>query len=295
MEIIFLGTSCMVPTKERNHQSILLLYRGDRVLIDCGEGTQRQFKEVGRSIAKINTIFITHWHGDHVFGLPGMLQSLNASDYQQKLMIYGPEGTKKNIKNLFNTFNFVPVFDYKIMEIEKDKIELKDLIVNSAPLKHTTSCLGYSFKEKDRRKVNLDKVKKIGMEEGPLLGKLQNNEEIEWKGKKIKPEEVTYVVEGKKVSIILDTVPTKEGDNLVKGSDLLIAEAVYTEELKEKAKEYKHMTATQAAKMAAKNKVKKLVLTHFSQRYKTSEEIVKEAKEIFENTEASHDFLKIEI
>lgn len=296
MEIVFLGTSCMVPTKERNHQSIFLFYKGEGILIDCGEGTQRQMKIADIKFSKVNKILISHWHGDHVLGLPGLLQSINASGYDGKLFIYGPKETKERFNFLLKAFAFKLNFEYEIFELKnKDVIESKDLIIETRELEHGVPCLGYSIKEKDIRKIRVSVVKKLGIPDGPLLGELQNNKKIIWKGKEIKPEDATYVVKGKKVSIILDTAFCNNAIELAKESNLLISESVYDEELLDKAEEYKHMTARNAAYLASKSNSEKLILTHFSQRFKTIESILEEAKEIFPETSAAYDFMKIKL
>ena len=285
----------MVPTKDRNHIGIFIEYRGECILVDCGEGIQRQFKHVDIKPTKITKIFITHWHGDHVLGLPGLLQTLNKSDYDKKLQIYGPKGTKKSLEYMFKAFSFNLDFEYSIKEIKDDKIELKELQVISKPLDHGVPCLGYSFIEKDRRRIKPAEIKKLGIPESPLLGNLQNNKSITWKGKKILPKDTTYVVKGKKISIVLDTLINKNAYALAKDADLLICESTYTSDLEEKAQEYKHMTAKQAAQLASQSNVKKLILTHVSQRHKTPEKILEEAKTIFDNVEVSFDFMKLKV
>jgi len=296
MELVFLGTSCMVPTKERNHQSIYLKYREEGLLFDCGEGTQRQLKMAGIKPSKITKIFITHWHGDHVLGLPGLLQTLNASEYENKLEIYGPKGTKKRLVSLFSAFSFALNFDYEIKEINKNsKFEFKEFIIESKKLDHVIPCFGFAFIEKDRRKIKTNVVKKLGIPEGPLLGKLQNNKPITWKSKKITPKETTYLVKGKKIAFIFDTVPCKSAYALASGADLLVAESVYGSEHEEKAREYKHMTAGQAAQIAAQSNVIRLILSHFSQRYKTTDKIIEDASIIFKEVSAAHDLMKIKI
>jgi ribonuclease Z len=295
MKVVFLGTSCMVPTKERNHIGILICHEGECILVDCGEGIQRQLKVADIKATKITKIFLTHWHGDHVLGLPGLLQTLNKSEYDKKLEIFGPKGTKKSFEYLFKAFSFYPEFDYIIKEVEEEKIKLKELIVNSLPLDHGVPCLGYSFIEKDKRKIKPLIIKKLGIPEGPLLGELQNNKPILWKGKKINPEDTTYLVKGKKITIILDTSINNNMYTLAKDADLLISEATYTSDLEEKASEYKHLTARQAAELASQTNVKKLVLTHLSQRHKTPEKILEDAKNIFENVEIAYDFMKLKV
>jgi len=296
MEIVFLGTSCMVPTKERNHQSIFISHKEEGLLIDCGEGTQRQLKIADIKPTKITKIFLTHWHGDHVLGLPGLLQTLNSSEYEKKLEIYGPAKTKEKILLLFNAFSFTPSFEYTIIEIKKDFfVEFKELTVSAKELNHGVSCLGYSFVEKDKRKIKVPFVKKEGIPDGPLLGELQNNKKIKWKNKIISPEQATFLVKGKKISIILDTLPCKNAYLLARDADVLISEAVYSSDLVNKAEEYKHTTAKQAAELASGANVKNLILTHFSQRYKTSEEVLEEAKSLFPCVVASYDLMKVKI
>ncbi len=296
MEIVFLGTSCMMPTKERNHQGIFISHKEEGLLVDCGEGIQRQFRIAEIKPTKISVILISHWHGDHVLGLPGLLQTLNASGYEKKLKIIGPKGTKERFEFMFKAFSFTLGFEHEIKEVGGDSsIDLKDLVVGFLPLEHSVPCLGYTISEKDSRRIRVPFIKKLGIPDGPLLGNLQENKEIVWKGKKISPVDATYVVKGKKVSIVLDTLLCNNAFLLAKDADLLISEAVYVDELYKKSEEYKHLTAKQAAELASKSNAKKLVLTHFSQRYKTSEQVLEEAKDVFSNVIAAHDFMKIKI
>ena len=295
MEIVFLGTSCMVPTKERNHQAIYLSYRGDGLLVDCGEGTQRQLKKAGIKPTKISTILITHWHGDHVLGLPGLIQTLNALDYQQTLKIYGPVNSKKYFNHMFQAFSFKINFEYRIQEIKNDVVTLKNLVIKSRELKHSVPCLGFQVAEKDRRRIKQKVINQLGIPEGPLLGKLQNNEKIKWKNKIIKPEDVTYLVKGKKITIILDTLPCENASRLANNADILIAEAVYSNSLLNKAEENMHLSALQAAQLASSSSVKKLIITHFSQRYKSTKPLLDEAKMVFSNTRASFDLMKVKV
>ena len=155
--------------------------------------------------------------------------------------------------------------------------------------------MGYNFIEKDKRNIDVKKIKKFGIPEGPLLGKLQEGKTIEFKGKKITPKETTYIVKGKKISLIADTAPCKNCYTLVKDSDLLICEATFTSKLEEKGEEYSHMTAKQAALIANKANVKQLLLNHLSARYKTPDEILEEAKTYFHNSKVAEDFMKIKL
>ncbi len=297
MKITFLGTSCMVPTKDRNHISILLSYENENILIDCGENTQRQLRIANISPTKLTRILITHWDGDHVLGLPGLIQTLAANEYNKTLHIYGPRRSKKMISNMLKTYNMKDKIKFTITEIKKDGLFLKekDFSVLAYHLKHTSTCLGYSFIEGDVRKVNIDVLKKYRIPQGPIIGNLKKGLDIKYEDKIIKFEEATYLKKGKKISIILDTLLTQNCYNIAKDSDLLICEATFSNELENKAKAYKHLTAKQAAQIAKGSNVKELILTHFSQRYKTAQPLLKEAKKIFKNTIASKDFMTLSL
>jgi ribonuclease Z len=298
MEAIFLGTSCMKPTRERNHPAIFLSYRNEGLLFDCGEGTQRQLRLANLKPARITKIFITHWHGDHVLGLPGLLQTMASEKSEenagQVLEIYGPHGTKRFFDNMAKWLYYDARMEIAIKEVKGGKaFENKDFYVEALELEHKVPTLGYSFVEKDKRKINMAFAKKAGIPEGPLLGKLQEGKAIEWKGKKVTVEEATLPKKGKKMTYITDTLLCENCIRLAKDADILVCEAVYTDELKEKAHEYMHMTAKEAAQLANSAGVKKLVLTHFSQRYKTTEEVEKEAKDYFGEVVSSFDLMKI--
>ncbi len=286
----------MVPTKERNHSAVLISYSTEGILIDCGEGTQRQLKIAGIKPSKVTKILISHWHGDHVLGIPGLIQTLAKNEYDRVLEIYGPKGTMERMKNMFRAFSFEDKIETRIHEITKKRFfEGKDFFLEALPLEHGIITLGFSFIEKDKRRIRLDVVRKLGIPDGPLLGKLQSGKSITFKGKKITPEQVTYVVKGKKLSFIADTVPCNNALELAMNSDILVCEATYSTKLEEKAAEYLHMTSKQAGLLANQAKAKKLILTHFSQRYKTMEEIEDDAKDVFSNTICAYDFMKIKI
>ena len=296
MQITFLGTSSMVPTKERNQSGILISYGPEGILIDCGEGMQRQLKIAGIKLTKITKILISHWHGDHVLGLPGLIQSMSAAGYEKTLRIYGPVGTKKFMEKMFEVFIFDRRMDFRVYEVKSGKFFVGgDIILEAEPLDHNIETLGYNIIEKDKRKINLKFVKKRGIPEGPLLGKLQDGKSVVWKGKKIDVDNATYIVKGKKLSVISDTIPCKEADILAKDSDLLICEATYASNLENKGEEYGHMTAKQAAELANRSNTKKLVLTHFSARYKNAHELEEDARDYFDNVLCAKDFMKISL
>ncbi len=269
MEIVFLGTSSVKPTKERNHSAVFLSYGSDGILFDCGEGTQRQLTIAGIKPSKINKILISHWHGDHTLGLSGLIQTLGFMNYEQTLKIYGPIGTKKRIKAIFDSCDFEEKINIEVIEVKEGKIYDGDkYYIETYELKHSTRTVGYRFVEKNKRKINVAAVKKLGISEGPLLGKLQEGKSIVFNGKKINPKNTTYVIEGKKIAYVVDSVPTKNSIKMAKEVDILICDATYDSSLQEKAEQHMHMTAKDAGLIANQANVKKLIITHFSARYK---------------------------
>lgn len=297
ISLVFLGTSAAVPTKKRNTSAILLNYKNENILIDCGEGTQRQMKIAGINFMRLTKILITHWHGDHILGLPGLLQTMALQKYNKKLIIYGPIGSKIFLKKMLGDFVFRERIKIEVKEIKSGKFfENKDFILEAKPLKHSTKTLGYSFIEKNKLKLIKAKLIKAKITNHPKLALLKRGKTVIIKGKKLSPKNFAYKEKGRKISFILDTQICKNCIELARGADLLIAESSFTEKEKELAKERKHLTAKQAAEIAKKIKCKKLILTHISQRYqKNLKEVLKEAKKIFKKTELARDFLKITI
>ncbi|MBI2550000.1 ribonuclease Z [Candidatus Woesearchaeota archaeon] len=299
MEIVFLGTSSMVPTKERNQSAVFISHGSEGILVDCGEGTQRQFKITGIPLTKITRILVSHWHGDHVLGLPGVIQTLNSSTTGHRLQVFGPKGTRAQFEHMGKTF----LMEYgdgrlklEVNDIEEGMVfENDDFYIESKKLQHSVPCLGYSIVQKDRVHINLAAVKKLGLPEGPLLGQLQAGKTVTWKGKIVKPSEVTYATKGKKVTVIMDTELCNSAIELAEGADVLICEATYADELEGKAGEYKHLTAGQAATIANKAGAGKLVLTHFSQRYKTTQQVEEDARTTFDNVICAKDFMRLEV
>ena len=296
INITFLGTSSMIPTKERNHSSLLITYKNEGILVDCGEGTQRQLRIAGIRPGKITKLLITHWHGDHVLGIPGLIQNLAAHNYTKTLEIYGPKGSKKYLKNMMSGIILKERTKYVVKEISRG-IFYKDLefTLEATPVEHGTPCLAYSFKEQDKRKINLSYLKKFKLKQHPLLGKLQKGKSITYQGKKISVKKATNLIPGKKITIVMDTAPTKSALTLAKNSDLLITESTWGSEMEALAKKRKHLTSNLAAEMAKKAKVKKLILTHFSQRYKELESLKKQAQKIFKNIELAKDFMEVQL
>jgi ribonuclease Z len=292
----------MVPTKERNHLSVALEYNGSIFLFDCGEGTQTQIKKFKVPIGRIKKIFISHWHGDHTLGLNGLIQTLSNTDNIEKLEIHGPKETKTFIEHMLKSTIFDPKIELAIFEHEPKDGELLTIIdtaeyqIKCTKLAHSVPCIGYSFCEKDTLNVDKDKAKKLGLEQSPLLARIKMGLPIEYEGKKIKPEDLTYKKEGKKIAFVFDTRPCKEISLLIKNANVLVMEATYIfKKHGEKAEENDHMSAKETALLAAENNVKTLYITHFSQRYKDIKDIEEEAKESFENTISTYDGMEVVI
>ncbi|MDP3881439.1 MAG: ribonuclease Z [Nanoarchaeota archaeon] len=285
IKLTFLGTGNAIPTKMRNHTSILLSFRDENILIDCGEGTQRQFRYAGISPCKLTRILITHWHGDHVLGLPGLLQTLAMSEYKGVLKIYGPKGTKKMF-SLVESMIFGLKIRVEVNEIGPGVfIDRNEFLLEAQNMEHGIPCNAYSFILKDKRRLDKSKLKKLKLPNSPLLKDLQQGKDIVFNGKKIKVKDVSYTDKGKKVVFILDSALNDKAFSIAKGADLLVSEASFSSTEIGQAKEYKHLTAQEAAQIAKKASAKKLVLTHLSQRYEHNPKIIlNEAKNFFKNS-----------
>jgi ribonuclease Z len=296
--ITFLGTSQAVPTAKRNHTSVLMEYKDETILIDCGEGTQRQIRIAKINPCKITKILITHWHGDHVLGLPGLLWTLALNNYNKNLHIYGPKGTKYHMEMLYRLFVFTGKIKLDIHEVDAKFFENKDFSISAVPLDHGTPCNGYIFQEKDRLRIKKSALAKLKIphNEKHKIKELLDGKEITVNNKKINPKNITYFHKGKKIAFAWDTRACKNIELLAKDADLMIIESSYTSANKEQAEQYKHMTAHQVAEIAKKSKTKNMILTHLSQRYSKDESpILHEAKKIFKNTRIAEDFMKVEV
>lgn len=298
LKLTFLGTSDSIPSVRRNHSAILLNYNEENILVDCGEGTQRQFRKAHLNPCKVTRLLISHWHGDHVLGIPGLLQTLALSDYNKTLYIYGPKGTKKFMKNLLDTFVFKnDKYDIKVEEVsEKKFLDTNDFYIEAKSLNHGIPCNGYTFVRKGKLRIDKKKLEKSGLPSGPLLQKIKQGKNVSYNGKKFKAKDLVYEEKGKKISFILDTSFDAKISKFVKDSDLMISEATFDSELEEKAKKHKHMTSKQAGEIAKKAKVGKLVLTHISARYdKNPKKLLEDARKVFKNSFLVKDLEVLEI
>ncbi len=293
-KIIFLGTGSAIPTKKHNHPAMLIQFKGENILVDCGEGTQRQFRIANLNVCKITKILITHWHADHILGIPGLLQTLMLSGYNKKLEIYGPKGTKKMMQ-IYQSL-FVPKeksnkINIEIREVNGKFIETEDFILEAKPMKHGTPSLAYSFTIKEKTRINKSKIKGIKLPDSPLIAKLKKGQTIKIGDLKINGKKVIYKEPSRKVTFIMDTSINSNCKKIAKNSDILISESTFSIDAEELAKSHMHLTSGQAAKIAKQSKAKKLILTHLSQRHeKDSAEILRQAKRIFKNAEVANDF-----
>ena len=294
--ITFLGTGQAIPTAQRNHSGILLRYKDEAILVDCGEGIQRQFRKAKLNPCKLTKILITHMHGDHILGLPGLFQTLALNGYNKVLEVYVPEGTSQYIEKIFNIFVFIGKLKYDVKEVSGKFFENEDFILEAKELEHATQTNGYSFYEKPKFRIDKEKLEKLKIGNSPLIAKLKEGKDIEINGKKIKAKELVYSENGKKISFIFDTKYCENAIKLAKDSDLLIAESTYISEDEERAKEYMHMTSSQAAEIAKKADVKRLILTHISQKNSLKEDqLLKEAQKVFKKTELAKDFMEVKV
>ncbi|WP_295725241.1 ribonuclease Z [uncultured Methanobrevibacter sp.] len=297
MEITFLGTSSAVHSYTRSHPSIAIKAFGETMLFDCGEGTQRQLIYAKISPMKISKIFITHYHGDHILGMPGLLQSMNFRGRETKLTIYGPKGLD-NLQQAISNLGF-PDFDFPLEWIEIDSgtvIENEEYIIKAQRVKHNTLTLAYSVEELKKPRFLRQKAIDLGVPVGPKFGKLHSGESVEVNGEIIKPEQVLGPPrKGHKITYSGDTMPCEEIINFAKDSTILIHESTYKAEDKDKADLHAHSTSVDAANIALNSNSKELILTHISTRYTEVDDLLKEAQEIFKNTKIAKDLMKLEL
>ncbi len=299
IELTMLGTSCMVPTKDRNASSIYVEIGGKGILLDCGEGTQRQMNIANISRMKVRYIFISHWHADHTAGLLGLIQTIGFGVQNTELDVFGPIGTKDLFRNLMNASIFDNKMNIKVHEFNcpnlKKILDISLFKVEAINLDHGINCLGFRITERIKNKLKIKELTKLGIPEGPLFAKIQNGEDVVFKNKKIISKDYIIASKGKVLSYVADTVFTSNAIELCNESDLIISESTYAKKDEEKALEYNHMTSEQAGQIASMSNSKRLLLTHISQRYKNFEEVLSDAKDVFTDSELAYDFMKIKL
>lgn len=266
------------------------------ILFDCGEATQKQIMEAGISPMKIDDIYITHLHGDHILGLPGIVQSLAFRGRARPLHIYGPRGINELVDHIRHMGFYTIGYELITHEIEDDGIlyQQNDFRILSRKMKHTVVDYAYKIEQLRQPKFLRQKAIELGIPPGPLFGKLQAGKEVTVDGKIIKPEQVLGPPrEGVKVVFSGDTIPQESMIEFAENVDVLIHEATFTKDIKEKAFENGHTVAEDAALIAKKANVEQLILTHLSNRYTSSKPLLDEAKTIFENTVYAEDLMVV--
>jgi len=300
LHVIFLGTGGSVPTLKRSLPALVVQREGELLMFDCGEGIQRQMVKAGIGFHKKMKIFVTHLHGDHVLGLPGLLQTMALLDRSRKLDVYGPVGIKRFLECIKETVQFVLTFPVEIHEIDEEGTvcDEGEYAVEAVWANHVIPSLAYSFVEKSRPgRFYPERAKALGVPEGPLWSKLQSGKAVMLPdGSVVKPEQVLGKARaGRKIVYSGDTRPFKSFVKFASGADLLVHDGTFDDELAERAKEDGHSTAGQAAETAKKARVKRLVLMHISARYGDTSKLLEQARKVFEKTEVAEDFMKIEI
>jgi len=300
LNIIFLGTAGSVPTTKRSLPAILIQRKGEQIMFDCGEGAQRQMIKAKISFHKKMKVFITHMHGDHVLGLPGLLQTMALLDREREIKVYGPPGIKRFLAGIRETVQFALTFPIEIHEILNGGVVCneEEYTVQAAWANHVIPSLAYAIIEKPRPgKFYPEKAKALGIPEGPLWSKLQHGHMVKLPdGRIVKPEDVTGPSRhGRKIVYTGDTRPFRGFTKFASDADLIIHDATLDDELADRAYEDGHSTPEQAAKNAKKAKAKKLVLTHISARYDDTGILLQQAQKIFKNTLVAEDFMRIEV
>lgn len=288
IKVTFLGTSGSVPQKEKNFASTVLSFRGDKLLFDCPEGTQRQLMKSEHSMMGVDNVFISHMHADHFLGLFGWISTMTLNQRKEKLIIWSPKGGTEKIKRIMKEVIY-PSFAIEFKEVKKGTLLKNEFFeVSAFPLEHEIACYAFVFKESGKKgEFNRKKAEGLGIPPGPLYAKLVAGEKVKVGNKTFTQKDVmdySKSREGRKIVFGSDTRPTKEMVSQAKGAELLVHEATFLDKQKEKAVEAMHSTVLEAAEIAKKAKVKKLALFHFSARNTEEKEILEEAQKTFKET-----------
>lgn len=306
MDLLFLGTGAGMPSKERNVTSVALRLHEERStfwLFDCGEGTQHQVLRSPLRLSKLEFVFITHLHGDHLYGLPGLLSSRSNQGGESPLTVFGPKGLKEYIRVSLDVSETHLRYVLHVVEIEEAGGTVLDdghFEVTALPLDHRIACYGYRIREYDRPgTLQQERLKALGVPPGPLYGRLKAGEKVVLDdGRTIDGNEYVGPPEaGRIVAIIGDTRPCAEAVELARGADLLVHEATFDAELKELARQFYHSTSRQAADIAREAGAGELVLTHISSRYQDTgtKLLLDQAKMSFERTRLADDGAVFEV
>ncbi|MFQ5836391.1 MAG: ribonuclease Z [Candidatus Bathyarchaeia archaeon] len=300
LRVIFLGTAGSIPTPQRGLPAIAIRRKNELLLFDCGEGVQRQMIQAGVGFHRKTKVFVTHMHGDHMLGLPGLFQTMSLLDRERKLEVYGPTGIMAFVEAIRQTVRFTLTFPIEVFEIKEAGLvcEEREYEVHATWADHVTSSLAYALIEKPRPgKFYPEKANSLGVPEGPSWSKLQRGSVVKLSdGRIVRPKDVLGPPRpGRKIVYTGDTRPSKNLVKFAENADLLIHDATLDDELRERAREDGHSTASQAAESAKKAGVKWLVLTHISARYKDPSLLLEQARKVFPRVDLAEDFMKMDI
>jgi ribonuclease Z len=291
LQVFFAGTGGSVPTARRGLPAILVRAGGDRLLFDCGEGTQRQLlRSVG--LPDLDAVFLTHYHADHWLGLPGMLKTFDLRGRDRPLTIYGPPGLRALFDALRPVYGRV-TYPLTFHELERhEEVGFGGYVVSSFPVEHRVPAFGYAFLEDDRPgRFDVEAAERLGIRPGPDFGRLQRGETVDG----VTPDQVIGEDRtGRRVVISGDTAPCQAVEAVAHEADVLVHEATFTEEERARARETGHSTARQAAELARDADVRLLALTHLSTRF-FPREIREEARATFASTVVPRDFDAIDV
>jgi len=296
--LTFLGTSASVPSAERNHPGLLVEAGSDRILVDCGEGTQRQLLRAGAGLRRLDRILLTHGHFDHVLGIPGLFSTLRLRQSADAMTIHGSRGTLDVVIQMLAGFwgeGQAPIPLDLAPLTEGPVVDAGEFTIDCFPVRHRdTDSFAFSFASRVRRHLRQGRLDSLGVPDGPVRKELAEGKPVTLAdGRTIDPDSVLGPPEGrKKLVIVGDTESTDGLAGNVRGADVLVIEATFLNRDAAIARDYGHLTATQAAALAATSDVKLLVLTHISGRY-SDEEILAEATRIFPNCRIAADFDRI--
>jgi len=286
-----------MPTKERNLSSLVIQRDREVVMFDCGEGTQKQFMLASIGYNKPMRVLVTHMHGDHVLGLPGLLMTMSLQGRDKPIEVYGPPSIKDFMDSVTRIIRPRIEFPLSIAEVEDGMVyETPMYSVLAAHVDHTIPCLAYALIEKDRPgKFIPEKARSLGVREGPLWKKLQLGESVEVKGGTIRPADVMEGSRpGLKVVYSIDTRPCKSVVTLARNADLLIHDSTFDDAMDDKAKTYGHSTARQAGEVAREAGAKHLLLTHISAMYKDANPLLDQARNVFKGALLASDLMVLE-
>jgi len=299
MELVFLGTGASIPTKSRNSSSIALIREGEILLFDCGEGTQRQMICAHVGFRNKMRIFITHMHGDHTLGLLGLIQTLSLLGRRKELQIYGPPGIETFLSSALSSLGVKTRFPLDTREVHPGTIlEEPGYTIEAVKADHTEESYSLGLLEKERPgRFNVQRAVEIGIPKGPIRTQIQQGRTAVLEdGTVVEPEDVLGPSRpGRKIVYSGDTRPCTEVTGLAQGADLLIHEATYDDSLEDMAAEMGHSTPSQAASIARKAMVRRLILTHISARYQDPQLLLTQAKMRFPDVEVAEDLKRVKI